>query len=158
MKVDEFELALCPANIFYLYLSLYFCLYLSLFCLPSNLCRPVTWIKFQRKWWLTAVGRNCQENTAMMVGMRCGTLCASGSKPCSDIDTKNTPPWLFPQKKVTTSNSPSLNHQMGFFAVLHRTELTLFDPAVEYLVEKHVCASLFFLIALVVGEVFSAPQ
>lgn len=39
---------------------------------------------FQRKRWLTAVGRSCLENTVMRVSIHCGTLCAAGLKPDSD--------------------------------------------------------------------------
>lgn len=64
---------------------LYFCTYLIEFC-PFNfcLCRPVIWIRFQRKLWLTAAGRSCRENTAMMVSIHCSTQCASGLMPRSD--------------------------------------------------------------------------
>lgn len=121
-----------------------------------NLCRPVTWTRFQRKLWLTAAGRSCQENTATMVSMRYGALCASGSKPCGCSGEKILLLLLFPQMSLRRLQHQilllwTIKQGLSLFSTeLNLLLLGLFGPALEYPVEKtqkHVDL-LFLVVAL----------
>lgn len=80
----------------------------------SNLCRPTTWIRFQRKWWLTAAGRNCRGNTVMMVSIWHTTLYASGSQPSGVTGEKHT-------HTLHTGSSEALNHRKWLLILMVRT-------------------------------------